>query len=140
MIQLSQDQIVNLFIEKLKLMGSSTSGTYNPADPTHFEKGVAEIGIEHGFTMFTDESQAPYPEPENVLVDWHDCTWGIKFEFETSAGQESGYWSRAIGGVGEWGTASKNFYEVFLKLLLEGQVKDFWIMEECDALMGIHYK
>jgi hypothetical protein len=115
-------------------------GTYNKADPTHFEKGDAEIGIEHGFTAIEEDSCPPWPEPENVSVHWHDCTWGIRFTFGTSIGQEDGYWARPICGCnGEWNNCSEKFEEVFTRLLLFGQPKDFWIAEECADLMGQHY-
>ena len=142
MIELSQDQIVNLFIEKMKMMGPSKSGVYNDADPTHYEKGHAKIGMGYGFTETQDEDEpimCGYPMPENVLVHWHDVTWGVEFEITTSVGVEKAYWSRPMfGSPGSWARLTENFFKVFKRVLLEGQDQDFWIAEESLGAMGYY--
>jgi len=139
-VELSQDNIVDLFIEKMKSHGSSHSGTYNKADPTHYEKGEAEIGFMYGFTA-GEEDMCGCPGPENVKINWHDVTWGIEFEITTSGSIEKGYWSRPMfGSKGVWYRTTENFLEVFKRILLEGEQKDFWIADYCQEEMGINYR
>ena len=154
MIELTQNEIVDLFVEKMKLHGPSTTGTYNKADPTHFEKGTATIGLVmiafrtsliDGDDSFIDVDESGShvsryePGPENVKVHWHDVTWGVEFEITTSAGVEKAYWSRpAHGCKGEWLRVSENFFSAFKLILIEGQDEDFWSKNDDLAAMGYY--
>lgn len=143
MIELKQDNIVDLMMDKIKQNGSSRHGTYNAADPTHYEKGSAVFGVEYGYTMIMEDEEGnpghPYPEPENVKCSFHDVTWGVTFEFQTSIRLEKGYWSRPLfGSSGEWTQITEQFFEVFKDVLLQGQEEDFWAMDDDLAAMGYY--
>lgn len=142
MIELTQDQIVELFIEKMRLHGPSNTGTYNKADPTHYEKGTAKIGLAYGFCDTFDEEEpimSGYPAPENVTVNWHDVTWGVEFGIITSIGVQKGYWSRPImGDEPKWLRTTDKFFEVFKRILIEGQEEDFWSKNDDLAAMGYY--
>lgn len=150
MIKLTQNEIVDLFVDKMKLHGPSNSGTYNKADPTHYEKGTATLGLANGFKPIDDDDFVDVddsgahvsrhgPGPENVTVHWHDVTWGVEFEITTSAGVEKAYWSRPVHGCeGEWLRTGENFFVVFKRILIEGQDEDFWSKNDDLAAMGYY--
>lgn len=116
---------VEVMKEKIRSCGQFTSGTYNPADPTHYEKGWAEITMESGYTMSTPDAETGdpggMPLPEMVKASFHDCTWGVDFDFDTTAGRVSGYYNRAFGrdGAGEWQSCDALFFKVFKDVLTE---------------------
>lgn len=150
MIELTQNEIVDLFVEKMKLHGPSTTGTYDKADPTHFEKGTATIGMGDGFEPINDNDFVDVdehgahvsryePGPENIKVQWNDVTWGVQFKITTSAGVEEGYWSRSIhGSKGRWTRATDNFFSVFKRIFVEGQDENFWSKDDDLAAMGYY--
>jgi hypothetical protein len=143
MIELNQNNIVDLMIDKIKQNGPSRHGTYNEADPTAFEKGSAVFGLEGGYTLepYDDETQQAggYPNPENVECRFHDVTWGVTFEFVTSLGTEKGYWGRPIMGCdGQWTQITDRFFEVFKDILLCGREKDFWEIDDDLSAMGYY--
>lgn len=140
-IQLTQTQLVDLFIEKMKTdeyCVKHTNGTYNKADPTHYEEIEARAFIEHGysFSVASDVGETePYTESEVVAVHIRDISWGIEFEFYTSIGLEKAYYARATGGGedGEWHRATENFERVFGDIYLLGESPDYY---ELDAETG----
>lgn len=81
------------------------SGTYNSADPTHFERASARFWFEYGFTFepATDLNDEPIkdlngnvvlndiPSPEVITVEYNDCTWGVDISFSTTVGTVSAY-------------------------------------------------
>lgn len=69
--ELTEQELVNLFEEKIKRFGSSRSGTYNVADPTHWEK--TEV------TFYLDNPENQEPNPIDTLL--HDCTWLLTITF-----------------------------------------------------------
>lgn len=142
----SQNDIVDMFCLHIQNHGNQTGkGTYNNADPTHFEKWAASFGIEHGYTSVPLEPEMggkdgwEYPQPENVKVLIHDVTWGLDIEIHTSAGVEKAYWSRPMfGEQGEWYRVSPNFFNRMRDVWMNGQEPDFWEIEEGLAAMGYY--
>lgn len=139
MIKFTQSQIVDLFCEHMREMVSTRTGTYNKADPTHYEKYSGEIWILHGYSecwqedyegnpiLHNGEKVPDEPEPEQIKISINDVTWGVEFEFETSRGTEGGYWSREIGNNenfpegGEWVRTTPHFFEVLTDLWQYGK-------------------
>lgn len=123
---LEEDDLVFLFIENMKKFSvSSSRGTYDLADPTHFEKWRCEVWLQCGYTMVEvpeEEGGGEFPEPETIVVRVHDVTWGVEFEFETSVGIEKGYFGRGASAKrsGEWHRTTERFFEVMADLLLCG--------------------
>ncbi len=138
-IELSQSQLVDLFIERMKSEGfcvSHTNGPYNKADPTHREEVTAKVFIAHGYS-FSVESDLnpdapPYPDPEVVVVNVHDVTWGVVFSFDTSLGVESAYYARSteVGKDGKWHRATENFGKVFKDIFLTGESPNGYEIDE----------
>ena len=136
MIELPQNEIVDLFVEKMKRFATKhKTGNYNRADPTHYEKLESQVWLCYGYSQpgYDPEDELPEsfyenlpPDPETVKVGILDCTWGIEFALKTSIGTESAYWSRGIyptdfdGQGGEWRRPTENFFEVFKRLLIAG--------------------
>ncbi len=132
-IELTQSQLVDLFIEKMKTdeyCVSHTNGTYNKGDPTHREEVKAKVFIEHGYSFSVasdmEENPVPYPDPEVVDVHIHDVTWGVEFELYTSIGLEKAYYARAneADKEGEWHRATENFFRVITGIFLRGESPD----------------
>jgi len=89
--QASEEQMVNFFVEHCKKYGTIKSGTYNPADPTHYEKIKVQF--------LTDNY-------ENKLdVEIEDISWFVKIEF-------SEYGSKLASGM--WDPEQKCFLNVSL--------------------------
>jgi len=140
MIKFTQNQMVDLFCEYLKKKISTRTGTYNKADPTHYEKYSGELWILHGYEECWQEDQdgipilhngekiPDEPDPEKIKISVDDVTWGIEFKFETSQGTESGYWSREFYNRerypegGEWMRTSKNFFRVLTDIWKYGTI------------------
>lgn len=137
MIELTQCQIVDLFQEKLRKNGSSKTGTYNKADPTHFEKGVAKFGMP--FSLNPDGlNQLDGPTPENIEVEWHDCTWGVEFTINVPSipYPVKGRWSRSFGGGdSEWADDTLPiFFTIVKDIILQSGIPDFWDQPECHKI------
>ena len=126
MIELTQNQIVDLFHEKLKATaGNCRTGTYNKADPTHFERGVTDFGIPYTIGA-NDELDGP--EPENISVEWNDVTWGVEYTIAVPSIPEpvGGYWSREFGvDESHWVRCHERFFEVAKAILLHSCEVDF---------------
>lgn len=143
MIHFKQGELVDLFCEKMRSITSTRTGTYNRADPTHFEQYRGEVWVTHGYGEYwitkadvagydCENGDEPFinsdgeklhdePPPVQVSIMMHDCTWGIEFEFETDAGKCGAYWSRESNDEGgEWVRVTGNFFEVFKDLFAEG--------------------
>lgn len=139
-IELKQGQLVDLFIEKMKqdeFCVKHTNGTYDKADPTHFEEVTARVFLEHGYSVFTDHVDEPpyetdYPQPEIVEVHIKDVTWGVEFEFDTSLGIEKGYYQRPTSGTedGDWHRVTENFKRIFGDIFLCGESPDYYEIDE----------
>ena len=131
MIELSQNQLVDLLMEKLKDASEGwTSGTYDKADPTHFEKGTSKFGIP--YTLGDEGELLDGPEPENISVDWNDVTWGIEFSIVVPSIRQPirAYWSREFGnGKSHWTRCHEDFFRVVQAILTDAQEPDF-----CDQL------
>jgi hypothetical protein len=140
MIKFKQGEFVDLFRDKMRGLISSRTGTYNKADPTHFEKMSGELWVINGYGEYFMEDEngmvlhdsKPIPEeppPIKVKIEIHDCTWGVEFKFTTDIGECGAYWSRNFGSAdheknpegGEWLRVTGNFFDVFKDLLVEGQ-------------------
>ena len=128
MITLTQRELVQLMVEKIKSNGTSTTGTYNKLhDATHFEKGHAD---------FASDSY----DPEAVLVEasFYDNTWGIDFKFTIHANDSGRY------GVSEecsayfdieskeWSMVKGTFFETFKIIMMAGSWEAF-LEEEMDG-------
>lgn len=162
-IKLTQHQIVGLMMEHIRANGKSKSGTYNKADPTHYERASAKFEMAYGYTMMKSnpsevcthtwsepkcESCLPLndePASEVVEAKFHDCTWGVEFEFNTSIGTLQAYFDRD----GKWiprvpkgrskKVVEKQFERVFMDMLFaepEGTME----AEANAALMGKYYE
>ena len=127
MIVLTQNQIVDLLQEKLKATATNCkTGTYDKADPTHFEKGVTEFGIP--YTLGPND-QLDGPEPENISVEWNDVTWGIEYKIAVPSIPEpvGGYWAREFGvDKSHWTRCHERFFDVVKAILLDSGEPDFW--------------
>lgn len=138
-ITLLQSDIVALMMNKI---GTSTTGTYNRADPTAYAKGSAKFELMYGYSFGKQPGpecsmacvenpcekcdQADIPTPEVIKASFHDVTWGVEFVFETSVGVLRAYFSRNDFGEknpdgGKWiarkGTTLKKFKRVFTDIL-----------------------
>lgn len=141
MIKITQNHIVDAFCDKMRLLLSTKTGTYNKADPTHFCDYRGSLWVHHGYgeywqedyetgeTIFVDGKRLhDEPPPIEVKINMHDCTWGIEFTFKTDIGECGAYWSRNFSAYekeknpegGEWVRVKGNFFEVFKDLWLEG--------------------
>lgn len=67
--EINHPAAVRLIQTLLEYIPIKTKGTYNRADPTHYEKGELEIEIVPGL---------------KYKLSFHDCTWGIELEIEKS--------------------------------------------------------
>jgi len=85
--QASQEQMINFFVEYCKKYGISKSGTYNPANPTYYEKTKVQF-----LTMDGD-----------IDVEIENVTWYIKIEFS-----ENG----KLLAKGMWDTDDKLFLNI----------------------------
>lgn len=56
--------VINLLEELQLRIPESSSGTYNKADPTHYEKGTLEFN----------------QGGKDFMIAYNDCTWGVEFE------------------------------------------------------------
>lgn len=138
MIHFKQGELVDMFCEKIRKLVPTRTGTYNTADPTHFEKYNGEVWVTHGYgeywqedyetgeTIFIDGKSLPdEPPPIQVEIEIMDCTWGIEFMFTTDIGECGAYWSRESNSEGgEWMRVNGNFFEVFKDLLAEGDANN----------------
>lgn len=142
MIELTQGQLVDLFVEKLKAHGPSTTGTYNKADPTHFEKGEAEFAIEVSWVKDRGQSNMrQIPEPEDIEVIWHDCTWGIEFTINVPSIKEpvTAYWSREFGnGKSHWKQAHPKFFKVVQDIIVCGHPKGYFEEQQHADHLGYY--
>jgi len=107
-LKLKQSDLVNLLVNRCKEQGNWKDGTYDKADPTHFESGKASYYV--GDALVTVD-YPPYEdrEPELLEVEFNDCTWGFEFRFnlvcaggteQKSSGyfdSEGGSWHRIEG-------------------------------------------
>ncbi len=62
-------RMVETLIERVPIY---SSGTYNNADPTHYEKGVLTIQI----------------GKQKYVVTTHDCTWGVDVRIHRQVGRQ----------------------------------------------------
>jgi len=144
--EVTQNNLVDMFCLHIQSHGSEgPRGTYNKADPTHYEKWSATFGIEYGYTSIPVPVEQgggegiEYPEPENVKVLLHDVTWGVDIEIHTSVGIEKAYWSRPIlGSKGEWFRVTPNFFNRMRDIWFNGKEPDWWVAEEQLAAMGYY--
>lgn len=133
MITFKQGELVDMFCDKMRSIMHTKTGTYNTADPTHFEKYNGEVWVFHGYGEYwqTDMDDEPIiidgkrlpdePPPIKVEVEMMDCTWGIEFKFTTDIGECGAYWSRESNAEhGVWMRVTGNFFEVFKDLLVDG--------------------
>jgi hypothetical protein len=128
-IKLRQDDIVYLLMQKLKDHATSCKkGTYNQSDPTAYEKVTSKLFLQYGFSFpIVSEDEEPElfddfcPDPETVIIQANDCTWGINFTIKASNGKHVGYWSReSTGADGKWTGCSPEFIPVITRLFLGG--------------------
>lgn len=130
-IELTQCQIVDLFQERLREHGSVRTGTYNKADPTHYEKGKATFGMPWGYNPDFDPQYGP--EPENIEVGWHDCTWCVDYTFHVPSLPEPvhGQWCRGFDSSEfHWNRGNDFFFEIAKDILLHAGEPDFWDQPE----------
>lgn len=128
MINLTQNEIVDLFIKKIKVNGSTKTGTYNKQDPTCFEETREVLWLEYGYTLSEPDEESDsfwrYPITESIRIKVQNITWGIEFSFETSVGRETAYWSHEPNTEGgEWVRVTDKFFKVMKDLLLSGTQK-----------------
>lgn len=102
MITVAQNQLVDLLCEKLKFFAlDKTSGTYNPADPTRFEKYSGSVN--------------------GIQFEVYDNTWTVGFSFTTDNGTVHALWFRPIGDTktiyGRWDPQIRLFFSVARQLL-----------------------
>jgi hypothetical protein len=74
MIELSQMDIIRLFIDRIQTVGKLVSKTVRVTgtDPTQFTKLIVNIGLTHGLNETGD--------PENLSVVVEDSTWVISIK------------------------------------------------------------
>lgn len=88
MIELSQTDIVDLVMDKIRSYGTSKRGTYNEADPTECESGKCTF-------IFGGEYK--------VEALFYDSTWMVHFHVKTPSGMTKGTFNRSSPGkTGEW--------------------------------------
>jgi len=119
-LELSQKQILNQ-LERILIEDSldykESSGTYNRADPTHYENYEGALWVEHGLK----EDEEGFPEAELISVKLEDCTWGTEVTFTTSIGEVGAYLDHEDD---KWMRVHDEFKKVFMKVLLEGSSSD----------------
>lgn len=117
-IQLSQKELVNILSKKIKEFGSTTSGTYDDRDPTHYEKSEADFYVGSAPVKTTEYPGEDYL-PEILRAQCCDSTWGVEFEFTfvDAAGTErksSGYFNCIAD---EWYRVTGEFERDFVNAL-----------------------
>lgn len=106
------------------------TGTYNRADPTHFEKGEHDMEFENDW----------------IQIETHDCTWGVTLRIKSCQGPEKEiYLDRGcFGGKDElipresWKPGDLLYLRRLLPHLPELEIEDddhYWV----DPAGGIHY-
>jgi hypothetical protein len=125
-ITLNAHQVLDLLHGKVRSEGTSRSGTYNRADPTHFEHCEAWAVLEGAME-----------DARKFLVTYHDVTWGIEIKVEWVAWDAleqrrptkrrrikiDGYEERAIGHRSEPGPRSLTDWQLafILELLIDAE-------------------
>lgn len=138
MIQLFQCDLVDMLITKVKAAGSWRSGTYNRADPTHYEKGKADFYVGDEPIGICPESGGQEYAHVILRVEFYDCTWGVDFKFIYSVGEEGrkdevskAYFDRD----GKWLRIDGEFFRDFRNALLSEPWKEFVEREQHDEQM-----
>jgi len=108
-LELLQKDLIRLLIRRIRENGTTSSGTYNKADPTHYERGKCSFYAGDSITGQCEETGYEEYEPNLLEVSFYDCTWGIEIECklclpngvtEASSGyldSDDGTWSRVEG-------------------------------------------
>lgn len=121
MITLSQRDIVQLMIEKIRANGSWKEGTYNgQQDPTHFEKGFADFCGEEIEHLDPETNYATFT-PTLIEASYVDNTWGFDFKFiihsEDTQTKEEKVEAYFDNDSGTWSMGSGKFFKAFEKVL-----------------------
>jgi len=125
MIKLSQQAIVDLFIDKLQQLGCKrTVRTVNRQDPTEVVVVEGKIGMKYG--LLSEPCEEP-PDPQIVKVKVVDTSYGIEINFcvvlddeKTSLGLSRTAWSSAYLDGDKWHrVTSEQFFHDLQRLMTE---------------------
>jgi hypothetical protein len=149
-LTLTERDVLNLFVEKVQLIGGSTkNGTIGGSDPTSTCTVKGKLWLWTGFTepdreSWNEEQDGPYnpmPGPEMVEIEIWMC-WGHKITLKTSAGVYVLYFDDTFASP--WTMHSKHTIEdglrVLKRVITEGErkpeQKPEWA-EEAEHQMGL---
>ena len=126
-VGLDQCDIIDLFIEKLSWIGGEhKSFVANKADPTQVDTGEYTVWLDYGFSR--DKENHDHPLSEAIKVHWMKFYAGIEFVFQSSIGRDIGYYEFGYTSVGhgdQWLRATKGFFNIFKRLLVDGKPVPF---------------
>jgi len=132
-LELSERQIMDLFVEKIARLGRQNTWVANVADPTEVTRTKSLVLMHYGFTVPKEEDwdkeDGPYdatPGPENVNVDITSSYIGHEVTIATDSEVYRGFYTPGlIKNTGLWNVHSEHtdaeFISVIKRILLEGE-------------------
>lgn len=110
--QATERQMVQLFVDRCKKYGVSKSGTYNNADPTHYEK----VRV----TFLTYDKDGSLTVPLDIALD--DSTWFITITFSENENKLAlGMWDPQNGCFINVTLDGEAFFDLLHKALFEAE-------------------